>query len=95
MQPVSAVKHLGLRVMEGIRRNVFPKELFDGFKLPAFARTSSGSGYAEGGVVNGGDSNFSVSVPVNINEGRAAGIAGMLQNEVEETVIRVMERELR
>jgi hypothetical protein len=95
MQPVSAVKHLGLRVMEGIRRNVFPKELFDGFKLPAFARTPSGSGYAEGGVVSGGSSNFSVSVPVNINDERVEGIAGMLQEEVEATVRSVMERELR
>lgn len=96
MQPISAVKHLGLRVMEGIRKNVFPRELFEGFALPAYARATTGSGYADGGPITGGNSNFSVSVPINIDDNsRAAGIAGMLQTEVEETVIRVMERELR
>lgn len=97
MQPVSAVKHLGVKVMEGIRNNLFPRELFEGFSLPTLAHSPAGSGYAEGGLVTnkGGDSNFSVSVPVNIGESQASGISGVLQEEIEQTVIKVMERELR
>ena len=95
MQPVPAVKYYGTDIMEGIKQKLFPRELFAGFALPALAHAPAGSNYAEGGPIVAGSSNFSVSVPINIGDSRASDIAGILQEEVEETVIRVMERELR
>lgn len=96
MQPVSAVKHYGSKVMEGIKQRLFPKELFRGFSVPALAYASPTNNLAAGGLVASPQgSGFSVSVPINIGADKVAGIAGILQEEVEETVIKVMERELR
>jgi hypothetical protein len=50
MHPVDAVKHYGLDVMEGIRRKVFPREIFSGFKMPSIRYGSSR--FAQGGAVS-------------------------------------------
>jgi len=102
MQPVDAVKYYGLEVMEGIRKKLFPKEMFAGIKNGANlisvsnARTNTGRAkYASGGAIGGsGGSPFSVYVPVSVSGVTDVdNIAGQLQEGIEETVITILKRE--
>lgn len=72
IQPVDAVEHVGIDVMEGIRRKAFPRELFMGMKLPKNISIPVGRSYASGGSVipvkatSQGDSGEVEKTPVEI-----------------------------
>jgi hypothetical protein len=54
MQPVSAVQYYGKDVMEGMRRKIFPKEMFRAIPVPSYAAPAVPKRfYAEGGEVSG------------------------------------------
>ncbi len=92
MQPVSAVKYYGVRVMEAIREKAIPRDIFANFALPA-PRMAGSYALADGGQVPGGG--WSVTVPVTVNAESGNRLAGRLQSEIESTVIRVMREEMR
>lgn len=64
MQPVGAVKHYGLGVMEAIRRQAIPKDLLSGFKIPSPNRPAFG--FAEGGVVGKSSGGQGINLEANI-----------------------------
>lgn len=95
MQPVSAVKYYGTSVMEALRQRLIPRDFFARFALPSHHPAMSFT-LADGGGVPPSPGAFSLSVPVSISGATNADrLARVLPAEIEETVIRVMRREMR
>jgi hypothetical protein len=99
MQPADSVAFYGPEIMEALRRKLVPRETFDeigAVTAGITVRTPAASALAEGGLVSnvmrattsrGGDT---INVPVSVTGVEGAGLAVRLQDEIEETVIRVL-----
>ena len=102
VHPVSAVKYYGESAMNAIRTMSIPREVIQGWtsnlrmkaaaiRVPQFAH-----GYAAGGPVQGGQGGTSMSATTNVTLPEELDfLTGRLQSEVEDTVIRVLQQELK
>jgi hypothetical protein len=101
MQPVSTVKHYGLRAMEAIRQKIVPRELLLRFvaqvpniRVPAEPRYQTGGAVAAAAASRGGDTNLNMPVAVNLPE-QLSFIGRRLEAEIEPVILRVLQEELR
>lgn len=54
VQPVSAVNKYGIKIMDGIKKGVFPVEMFNGFNFSMPQMAQKQTSFADGGLIRGG-----------------------------------------
>lgn len=101
MQPVSAVKHYGLRAMDAIKTMSIPREVLQGWAgslragIAAIRRPANAAGYADGGSIQAGQSSTTLSATTNVTLPESLNfLKDRLRTEIEDTVIGVLKEEL-